>query len=208
MPRPLSQDQIESFRGELCAVATRRFAEAGYEGVTLRGLAAELGVSPMTPYRYFENKEDIFEAVRDAAFERFGDHTLATEASSRQLPALEQLATMGRAYVAFALAEPHAYRIMFEIDHLVPDDPKIRGRRDRCWQPLIQVTTRCVDEGVLAGDPLTIGHCCWVTLHGLVTLHLSGKLEIERSLDDLLEPVLQMIIRGAAPTSLPVGVAP
>ena len=72
MPRAaLSPVEVEAFRDSLCAVATERFAERGYEGVTLRGLARELGCSPMTPYRYFENKAEIFEAVRTAAFERF-----------------------------------------------------------------------------------------------------------------------------------------
>ena len=47
-----------------CRVATRRFAEEGFAGVTLRGLASDLGCSPMTPYRYFENKEEIFHSVR------------------------------------------------------------------------------------------------------------------------------------------------
>ncbi len=52
MPRvALSSEAIAVFRDELIAVATRRFAEAGYAGVTLRGLASELGVSPMGPSR-------------------------------------------------------------------------------------------------------------------------------------------------------------
>ncbi len=78
MPRAaLSDHDVERFRDELCRVATLRFAEHGYGGVTLRALAAELGCSPMTPYRYFENKAAIFEAVRLAALERFDDAQVA-----------------------------------------------------------------------------------------------------------------------------------
>jgi len=209
MPRSLSPVEIESFRAELARVATRRFAEAGYEGVTLRGLAAELGVSPMTPYRYFENKEAIFESVRAAAFDRFGDHVSATRSATGALPPLEQLRRMGRAYVDFALAEPHAYRIMFEIDHLTgQDDAFLEERRARCWGQLLAVCERCEREGALAGDPLVIAHLAWVTLHGLVTLHLSGKLQVGLSLDDLVEPALDQILRGAAPTPPDVGATP
>jgi len=201
MPRALSLVEIESFRSELCRVATRRFAEAGYDGVTLRGLAAELGVSPMTPYRYFANKEAIFEAVRLAAFDRFGDYTSSTREASDALPPLEQLRAMGRGYVEFALTEPHAYRIMFEIDHLAEaDDAFVEERRARCWGQILRVTQRCVREGALVGDPLVIAHFCWITLHGLVTLHLSGKLQVGLTLEQLLEPTLDAILRGAAPT--------
>jgi len=203
--RPLSAVEIESFRSELCQVATRRFAEAGYAGVTLRGLAADLGVSPMTPYRYFENKQAIFDAVRAAAFDRFGDHTTQARAETDPLPALEQLHAMGLAYVEFALREPHAYRIMFELDHLAPrDDAFLEERRARCWGQILAVCERCVREGVLSGDPLQIAHLCWVTLHGLVSLHLSGKLQVGLSLEELLEPTLETILLGA--TSRPPAV--
>ena len=39
----------------------------------MRQLAAELGVSPMTPYRYFEDKDAILAAVRTRAFDRFAE---------------------------------------------------------------------------------------------------------------------------------------
>lgn len=208
MPRSLSPEELESFRSELCHVATRQFAEAGYDGVTLRGLANQLGVSPMTPYRYFENKEAIFEAVRAAAFDRFGDHSTQTREATEGLPPAEQLRAMGRSYVGYALTEPHDYRIMFELDHLTPSDDAFGEKsRARCWDQILAVTRRCVDEGVMDGDPLLIAHLCWVTLHGLVTLHLSGKLQVGLTLEALLEPTLQTILRGAAPTPPDVGEA-
>ena len=45
----------------------------GLEAVTMRQLAAELGVSPMTPYRYFGDKDDILAAVRARAFDRHAE---------------------------------------------------------------------------------------------------------------------------------------
>lgn len=206
MPRTLSDDQIESFRSELCAVAMRRFAEAGYEGVTLRGLASELGVSAMTPYRYFRNKDEIFEAVRHAAFDRFGDHISARYEASEHLPAIDRLRAGGRGYVEFALAEPHAYRIMFEVDHLETDEAFRAQSLERCWQPLLAMTERCVRDGSLVGDPLTLAHLCWVALHGLVMLHLSNKLKNGRTFEQLFEPTLETLLRGAAPPSPSAGV--
>ena len=49
------------------------FAAKGAEGVTMRELASALGVSPMTPYRYFHDKDDMLAAVRARAFDRFAE---------------------------------------------------------------------------------------------------------------------------------------
>ena len=57
MPRVLSESDVADFRERLCDVAEKLFAEKGPDAVTMRQLASELGVSPMTPYRYFADKE-------------------------------------------------------------------------------------------------------------------------------------------------------
>ena len=73
MPRVLSEADVAEFRERLCAVAERLFAEKGPEAVTMRQLTAELGVSPMTPYRYFEDKDEILATVRANGFNRFSE---------------------------------------------------------------------------------------------------------------------------------------
>ena len=70
MPRVLSQADVADFRDRLCEAAERLFAEHGPEAVTMRQLAAELGVSPMTPYRYFRDKDDILEIGRASCREK------------------------------------------------------------------------------------------------------------------------------------------
>src|ERR1700676_813715 len=73
LPRSLSQDDVARFREAMCDAAERLFAEHGTEAVTIRQLAGELGVSPMTPYRYFKDKDAILAAVRARGFDRHAD---------------------------------------------------------------------------------------------------------------------------------------
>jgi AcrR family transcriptional regulator len=207
VPRVLSHDEIQAFRGELCAVATRRFAEAGYVGVTLRGLAAELGVSPMTPYRYFRNKDSIFQAVRTEAFRRFG---LGIEEAARGLPCpVERIRAAGRAYLRFARGEPHAYRIMFQLEPPAPDadhDPLQHQELRRGWQVLHDAMAEAVARGILRGDPTVLAHLWWIPLHGLVTLHLARRLDLGAGIDELVEPMLDGFFQGhAARPFRPVG---
>lgn len=203
MPRAaLSDLEVERFRARLAEVAMRRFAEHGYEGVTLRALAAELEVSPMTPYRYFADKDDIIEAVRDLAYERFAD---AGEASlSGIADPRERLLAYGRGLVGFALAEPHAYRHLFEMNqpNATPQIGSVHPA-GRAAAVLERTVSDAVEAGVLVGDPVTVGHLLWASLHGLIALHLAHKLVIGRTIEDLLEPLLAGLLRAHAPPHAP-----
>ena len=194
MPRALTHDEIASFRDGLCRVATRLFAEHGVEGVTLRAIAGELGCSPMTPYRYFANKGEIFRAVRLAGFEEFGRRIRETAARHPDDPR-ERYRALGRTYLQFALDEPHAYRVMFQLDRDPdPADQEFEALARSTWAPLLETTRELISRGDLVGDPNVIAHLSWVTLHGAVTLHLSQHLRFECGLDDLAEPILDMIL--------------
>jgi AcrR family transcriptional regulator len=198
MPRAaLSDDAITAFREELVAAATRRFAAAGYAGVTLRSLAAELGVSPMTPYRYFRDKDEIFAAVRAASFARFADSQERACASSDD--PRERLLGLGRGYAEFARREPGAYRLMFEMNRPGDaDHPELVREQLRAWEPLRRAVEAAIRAGLLAGDAETLARVFWSGLHGLVSLELAGTIHHGHSLDSLVEPMLATLLRGAS----------
>lgn len=185
MPRAsLSPTEVEEFRRALCASATRLFAEHGYGGVTMRALATDLGCSPMTPYRYFENKAEIFETVRSAAANRFAD--AIESAVKAHTDHSNRLHAMCHAYVDFAVAEPHAYRIIFELDRdqrLESNDPEVA----RGWFVMRAAVVEAIEAGALEGDPETVAHLLWCGVHGLVALHLSGMLGLGLDLETLIE---------------------
>jgi AcrR family transcriptional regulator len=176
----LSTAEIEGFRERLVEVATHLFARHGYEGVTLRAISEELGCSPMTPYRYFRGKDEIFAAVRSAAYSDFAAAQEAARASSPDPSA--QLTALGRAYIRFALERP--------------DAPELRDAELRAWAPLRGGVGAAVAAGALAGDPDEIAHVFWGGVHGVVSLHLAGKLVFGRSLETVLEPMLRTLSEG------------
>src|SRR5471030_2172592 len=118
MPRVLTQTDVADFRERLCDAATRLFDARGRDGFNMRELASELGVSAMTPYRYFKDKDDILAAVRSRAFNRFA--TALEKAFHDASGAAEKSAAVFRAYTAFAFGEPAAYRLMFDLSQ--PDE--------------------------------------------------------------------------------------
>ena len=176
MPRYLTDKDIADFRAELCKVATERFARFGYVGVTMRQLAEALGCSPKTPYRYFKDKADILATVRAQAFTRFSD-TLEKATAGVTDPA-ERGRLTGEAYLAFALKNPHAYRIMFDIDAPIDEShPELGPASERAARYITRGAEYLVDAGLIAADPTLFGWSLWAALHGIVMLHQSGMLK-------------------------------
>src|SRR3954464_8662218 len=101
MPRVLSESDVADFRERLCAAAERLFAEKGPDAVTMRQLAAQLGVSPMTPYRYFQDKEDILAAVGPNGFTKFAEALETARAKAASKGARAAAFTVGEAYFGF-----------------------------------------------------------------------------------------------------------
>ena len=186
MPRAvLTEEQVADFRRRATAAATVLFSEQGYEAVTMRGVARALGCSAMTPYRYVSNKEELFAMVRADAYRRFAD---AQEAAfETEGPVLARIARLREAYLSFALEEPNAYRVMFELQQPDPGDhPELLEQSERAFSYNLRLATEAQETGVLEGDPLTLAHLFWAGIHGLISLHLAGKLRLGRSIEQLV----------------------
>ncbi len=196
MPRVLTVEEIRDFREDLCEVAARLFARDGYEAVTMRAIASELGVSAMTPYRYFKSKGEIYRAVRARAFVRFGERVEA--AAVGQKDPIARLRALFLAYLGFACDEPGAYRIMFELEPPRDAQPSEEERAliEATWQPLLQTLDDAVNTGVVRGDASTLANLCWVQVHGLASLHISGRLTFGRSFDELFAPIFDALLHG------------
>ena len=176
MPRVLSESDVADFRERLCDAAEKLFADKGPDAVTMRQLAAELGVSPMTPYRYFTDKEDILAAVRTNGFNRFAE-ALETALAHTQGSAKAKSSAVGEAYLNFAFEHPQTYKLMFDLNQpLEKDYPELIAAAARANAMRSAYIKGLVEAGVMEGDPEEIGRMYWAATHGAVTLELAGKL--------------------------------
>lgn len=198
MPRYLTDQDIADFRTQLCKVATERFARHGYEGVTMRQLAEALGCSPKTPYRYFKDKADILATVRAQAFGNFAD---ALEKAGAAAPPGERERRMGEAYLAFAIGNPHAYRIMFDIDAPLDEShPELGPAAERAARYITRGAEKMAERGAIDADPVVFGWSMWAALHGVVMLHQSGMLAHGPDYKTLSSFLGRTMLRGAAGT--------
>ncbi len=198
LPRVLSKPEVAEFRERLCEAAARLFAERGRESFSMRELAAALGVSPMTPYRYFRDKDDILAAVRARAFDRFAE--VLEQAFAKPGSAAERAAAAADAYVKFAFDEPHSYRTMFDLSQ--PDEeqyPDLVRATARARATMTQHIPGLIAEGLLEGDADEIGHVFWAAIHGAVVLQLAGKLTPKFDFRRILNGAMRAITEGFQP---------
>ncbi|MBL8554304.1 MAG: TetR/AcrR family transcriptional regulator [Phenylobacterium sp.] len=199
MPRVLTETDVADFRERLCAAAERLFAEKGPDAVTMRQLAAELGVSPMTPYRYFQDKDDILAAVRTSGFNRFAE--ALEQARDGAASVRGKGAAVGDAYVSFAFDNPHTYKLMFDLNQpLEGTCPELVEAGRRAHDTMSAWVRDLVAAGEMAGDPEEIGTMFWAATHGLVVLEMAGKLApgAARSLHDRIGTALGKGLRPGA----------
>ena len=199
MPRTLTKTEVEDFRECLCDVATGLFAAHGREGFTMRDLAAALGVSPMTPYRYFKDKDAILAAIRARAFNRFA--AALEEACARPGDAPSRAHAAGEAYIRFALEDPTAYKLMFDLSQDDSKYPALAQAAERAQLTLTRHIRPLVEQGRLAGDPDLIGHAFWIVLHGALMLKFAGKLD--RNFRAVIDEASGALIAGFQPWQAP-----
>jgi len=179
MPRVLTAADIADFRGRLCDVAAALFVEVGENGFNMRELARRLGVSAMTPYRYFRDKESILVEVRVRAFAQF---TAWLEASQAQGADPDRLT---KAYLEFATQERTQYCLMFDFGQKSCDAlAAAQGRLSAVFTDLAAALER---QGRIGGDPHAVGVGYWALLHGTASLHFVGAVS-----GDALHPLVKV----------------
>lgn len=196
MPRFLSDRDVSVFRQRVCDVAERLFAKHGLEAVSMRQLAKELGVTAMTLYRYFKDKDDILAAVRAQGFDQIAE-ALETALAKAKGPA-DKAKSVPSAYIAFAFEHPNAYRLMFELTQPNEADyPDLVRAVSRARQTLRTFADRSIAAGVIADDnPEAVAHAYWAAIHGLVVLQLANKLSPTVNFDAVRERVFTALAHG------------
>jgi len=198
MNKPLSTGDIEAARERVIVVAARLFSEEGADAVTMRRLAAELGVSRQTPYNWFRDKADILDHIRVRALERL---TARYEQAIAENPdALSRMAAFARHYVDFALSDPHTYHVLFDLRTGISEhSPAVAAAVARLSETGRGPLRECVEAGLLRGPVEEVDLSCWAALHGLVSLHLSGRLPPGWTAGRLFPFLMEVVGAGLKP---------
>ena len=198
MGRPaLTEEEFAAMQARTCEVALELFDAGGRDAVTMRAISGVLGCSPMQPYRYFPGgKSEILAAVKTRAFNHFADHQerLLADASDDDIDFVENY---GAGYIRYARDNPANFRIMFELEPFPEEEfPDLAAAASRARAPALTAIHRLVESGVLTGEPGQIAKVLWASIHGLVTLHLTGQLAHDKEIDELSPYLIKTLRAG------------
>ena len=67
--------------------------------------------------------------------------------------------------------------------------PELEVEQARAFSYLLDAVERLIQAGGMEGEALDRAHFLWAQVHGLVSLHLAGKLVMGRTLEELIPVV-------------------
>jgi AcrR family transcriptional regulator len=101
-------------RREILDSAWRLAAEAGLEALSLREIAANLGMQAPSLYSYFPSKAAILDELFIDGYRALNDVLAAvTESLPTKATARQRLVAILRAWIGFCQADPARYRLLF-----------------------------------------------------------------------------------------------
>lgn len=166
-----------SLRRALLAGAEIALERDGAEGLSLRKLAREAGVSHAAPSKHFRDRRALLDALAESGFHRLTE-TLAAAVSTAAPDARDRFAALASAYVGFALAHPALLALMYGTKH-APGAPE---RLTAAGRASMDLTVRVVAEAQAAGDIRSgnadrVALVAFATFHGVATLAAGGLLD-------------------------------
>jgi AcrR family transcriptional regulator len=184
----------------LVRAALELIAEKGAAGFTFADAARWAGVSPAAPYRHFRDRDELLADVARRGFERF-EAALRRAWNDGRPDAFAAFEALGRAYLAFARAEPAFYSAMFEAGIPLDASPELRLAGDRAFAVLRNAAERLVERLPPQSRPpaMMMALHIWALSHGIASLFGRGdaaRRSLPMSPEDLLEAGVLIYLQG------------
>jgi AcrR family transcriptional regulator len=162
-------------KSQIRAAARAAFDRDGPEGLSMRDIAKEVGITPMAIYRHYENKQALIDAL---VLDALGEWSAIVAAIPPQAP-LNWLSAIGEAHLDFALRTPRRYEAAF-LTHTTkarryPDD--FLAGQSPAGTLQLRLIGELIATGVLkAASPVEVLVTNAALSQGLITLYRAGRI--------------------------------
>lgn len=167
-----------NLRAELLEHAWTVVERDGVDGLSLRGISREIGVSHSASGRHFRDRHQLLDALARMGFHRLNQAIAAATTPTATVE--ERLRASGRSYVEFAVAHARVLDLMYAQKRHPDASEELRSLSEESMSLLVETITGAQAEGIVrAGDPHELAVVVFASVHGVATL----------ATDDLLDDV-------------------
>jgi len=188
-------------RSSLLSSASEMITEEGIDELSLRKLAARVGVSRTAPYHHFKDKNELLCAIAEEGFSQ--RHLQARQCfDNDSLPMREKFEAYIQGYVKFAGDNPELYELMFgrTIWKQQKSTEELRAAAYPCFQHQVEMTGEWQKMGLLNRDEntLRLSQVIWGTIHGIAKLYIDGIYTHTSQVEEICECAVAMFIAKAS----------
>jgi AcrR family transcriptional regulator len=194
-PRPYHHGNL---RQALLQAAEIALEARGVNGISLRELSREVGVSHTSPRRHFADKQALLDALAQSGFQRF-EAVLAEAAKKRARNFAARLTNLAQDSVEFALKHPALWVLMLEAKHRPGAPRELLEASDAAFSngPALIKQGQAAGE-IVPGDPARLSLTLSAALQGLISISTEGKFK-GVSLETLVPGIVKHILLGLRP---------
>lgn len=183
-----------NLRAALLAQAEQTLREQGLEGLSLRELARQTGVSHGAPRRHFADRQALLDALAESGFARLGAELRAAAESAGEGYEARLRAT-AIAYVRFAIRDASLLELMFAGKQHDPAGT-LHEAADRAFSVILELVQEGQADGVLeAGEPDRVGLLLFATMQGIAALVTAGMV-LPEQVDSLVADATVRFLHG------------
>jgi len=198
LPNNKVQYHHGDLRSSLLKAAQRLLNQQGIEGLSLRKLSEEVGVSRTAPYHHFKNKNELLCAVAADGFVKWEEQLFSSKDFNNEGASQEtRFRNFVQSYVRFAYENPSLYDLMFGRPIWQQSTFNTSILKEKAY-PSFQYVRGIIKNwqsiGLLPPEEnnLRMTKVIWSSLHGIARLVIDGIYITEESNNKLSRQVDEM----------------
>jgi AcrR family transcriptional regulator len=167
-----------SVRDQLVRTGKAMLEQMSLADLSLRGIAAAVGVSQVAPKHHFGNKEGLLAAIAASGFRDLTEFRFSR--LRPQMNAEQRFRTLLTSYVQFAIEKPALFHLMFAPEFKTPQlHAELNEAASHSFHVVARAAAEFLAEGVPGGTAISgeeAARIAWMSMHGVATLLIEHRI--------------------------------
>lgn len=170
------KDTVQDTKEHILEIAREQFFKKGYAATSINTIVDAADVTKPTIYYHFKNKEGLFAALVDEAYDRCFEHR--RQSVDENSATTEQLFQVISADFDFCLTQPELLRFVLSLTFTLPEEHGIefKSKHLRDYEFFYALIERGIQSGELHCDDIMSAA---LGLQGIIAVNIMSFLEMK-----------------------------